>query len=175
MSYASIPAGKDLPNDFYVVIEIPANHDPIKYEVDKDMDCLLVDRFMATPMFYPANYGYIPNTLADDGDPLDVLVITPYPVQPGSVIRARAVGVLNMEDEAGGDAKLVAVPHDKLTTTYHDVKEIDDLPELLRDQIKHFFENYKTLEPGKWVKVQGWDNADAARKAIVDSVNAYKG
>ncbi|MAK92927.1 MAG: inorganic pyrophosphatase, partial [Oleibacter sp.] len=100
MSYASIPAGKDLPNDFYVVIEIPANHDPIKYEVDKDMDCLLVDRFMATPMFYPANYGYIPNTLADDGDPLDVLVITPYPVQPGSVIRARAVGVLNMEDEA---------------------------------------------------------------------------
>ena len=175
MSYNSIPAGKDLPNDFYVVIEIPANHAPIKYEIDKDMDCLLVDRFMATPMFYPANYGYIPNTLADDGDPLDVLVITPYPVQPGSVIRARAVGVLNMEDEAGGDAKLVAVPHDKLTTTYHDVKEIDDLPELLRDQIRHFFENYKTLEPGKWVKVQGWDNADAARKAIVDSVNAYKG
>lgn len=175
MSYNSIPAGKDLPNDFYVVIEIPANHAPIKYEIDKDMDCLLVDRFMATPMFYPANYGYIPNTLADDGDPLDVLVITPYPVQPGSVIRARAVGVLNMEDEAGGDAKLVAVPHDKLTQTYHNVREIEDLPELLRDQIRHFFENYKTLEPGKWVKVQGWDNAAAAKKAIEDAINAYKG
>ena len=175
MSYTSIPAGKDLPNDFYVVIEIPANHAPIKYEIDKDMDCLLVDRFMATPMFYPANYGYIPHTLADDGDPLDVLVITPYPVQAGSVIRCRPVGVLNMEDEAGGDAKLVAVPHDKLTQTYHNVREIEDLPELLRDQIRHFFENYKTLEPGKWVKVQGWDNAAAAKKAIEDAINAYKG
>src|SRR5690554_2013675 len=105
MSYKAIPAGKDLPNDFYVAIEIPANHSPIKYEIDEDMDCLMVDRFMATPMFYPANYGYIPNTLADDGDALDVLVITPYPVQPVSVIRSRAVGVLMMEDEAGGDAK----------------------------------------------------------------------
>ena len=134
MSYTNIPAGKDLPNDVYVVIEIPANHSPIKYEIDKDMDCLLVDRFMATPMFYPANYGYIPNTLADDGDPLDVLVITPYPVAPGSVIRARTVGVLNMEDEAGEDAKLVAVPHQKLTQMYNDVNDIDDVPQLLRDQ-----------------------------------------
>jgi len=174
MSYASIPAGKDLPNDFYVVIEIPANHDPIKYEVDKDMDCLLVDRFMATPMFYPANYGYIPNTLADDGDPLDVLVITPYPVQPGSVIRARAVGVLNMEDEAGGDAKLVAVPHEKLTQLYNDVKDIDDVPQLLRDQIAHFFENYKDLEKGKWVKVQGWGDAAEAKEMIVKAADAVK-
>ena len=155
MSYTNIPAGKDLPNDVYVVIEIPANHSPIKYEIDKDMDCLLVDRFMATPMFYPANYGYIPNTLADDGDPLDVLVITPYPVAPGSVIRARTVGVLNMEDEAGEDAKLVAVPHQKLTQMYNDVNDIDDVPQLLRDQIGHFFENYKDLEKGKWVKVKG--------------------
>ena len=139
MSYNSIPAGKDLPNDIYVVIEIPANHSPIKYEIDKDMDALMVDRFMATPMFYPANYGYISNTLADDGDALDVLVITPYPVQPGSVIRARPVGVLNMEDEAGGDAKLLAVPHEKLTQLYNDVKDIDDVPELLRAQISHFF------------------------------------
>ena len=175
MSYSKIPAGKDLPNDIYVAIEIPANHAPIKYEIDKDSDCLFVDRFMATPMFYPANYGFIPNTLADDGDPIDVLVVTPYPVQAGSVIRCRPVGVLNMEDEAGGDAKLVAVPHDKLTKSYTDVKDVEDLPQLLRDQIQQFFENYKTLEPGKWVKVQGWANAAEAKKAIEASVKAYKG
>ena len=175
MSYNSIPAGKDLPNDIYVVIEIPANHSPIKYEIDKDMDALMVDRFMATPMFYPANYGYISNTLADDGDALDVLVITPYPVQPGSVIRARPVGVLNMEDEAGGDAKLLAVPHEKLTQLYNDVKDIDDVPELLRAQISHFFENYKDLEKGKWVKVSGWGNAEDARRMITESAAAYKG
>ena len=174
MSYNSISAGKDLPNDVYVVIEIPANHSPIKYEIDKDMDCLMVDRFMATPMFYPANYGYISDTLADDGDPLDVLVVTPYPVAPGSVIRARPVGVLNMEDEAGEDAKLVAVPHEKLTQLYNDVKDIDDVPQLLRDQIGHFFENYKDLEKGKWVKVKGWGNADEARQMILDSAEAYK-
>lgn len=175
MSYNQIPAGKDLPNDIYVAIEIPANADPIKYEIDKDMDALLVDRFMATPMFYPANYGYIPDTLAPDGDPLDVLVVTPYPVAPGSVIRSRPVGILNMSDEAGSDAKLVAVPHQKLTSLYDDVQEIEDLPPLLIEQIKHFFENYKTLEKGKWVKVEGWDNADAARKAITDAAAAYKG
>lgn len=174
MSYNAISAGKDLPNDIYVVIEIPANHSPIKYEIDKDMDCLMVDRFMATPMFYPANYGYISNTLADDGDALDVLVITPYPVAPGSVIRARPVGVLNMEDEAGGDAKLVAVPHEKLTQLYNDVKDINDVPQLLRDQIQHFFENYKDLEKGKWVKVQGWGDAAEARDMIVKSVEAYE-
>ena len=174
MSYNAITAGNDLPNDVYVVIEIPANHAPIKYEIDKDMDCLMVDRFMATPMFYPANYGYISDTLADDGDPLDVLVVTPYPVAPGSVIRARPVGVLNMEDEAGEDAKLVAVPHEKLTQLYNDVKDIDDVPQLLRDQIGHFFENYKDLEKGKWVKVKGWGNADEARQMILDSAEAYK-
>ncbi|MEC8908449.1 MAG: inorganic diphosphatase [Pseudomonadota bacterium] len=174
MSYNAITAGKDLPNDVYVVIEIPANHAPIKYEIDKDMDCLMVDRFMATPMFYPANYGYISDTLADDGDPLDVLVVTPYPVAPGSVIRARPVGVLNMEDEAGEDAKLVAVPHEKLTQLYNDVPHIDDVPQLLRDQIGHFFENYKDLEKGKWVKVKGWGNADEARQMILDAAEAYK-
>ena len=174
MSYNAISAGKDLPNDIYVVIEIPANHSPIKYEIDKDMDCLMVDRFMATPMFYPANYGYISNTLADDGDALDVLVITPYPVAPGSVIRARPVGVLNMEDEAGGDAKLVAVPHEKLTQLYNDVNDINDVPQLLRDQIQHFFENYKDLEKGKWVKVQGWGDAAEARDMIMKSVEAYE-
>jgi inorganic pyrophosphatase len=175
MQFDNIPAGKNAPEDIYVAIEIPANSSPVKYELDKDMGALLVDRFMATPMFYPANYGFIPHTLADDGDALDVLVITPYPVQAGCVIRCRPVGVLNMEDEAGGDAKLVAVPHDKLTTAYANVQDVTDLPELLRNQIHHFFENYKALETGKWVKIQGWDNAAAAKKAIVDAIKAYGG
>lgn len=174
MNFDNVPAGKDVPNDIYVVIEIPANHDPIKYEIDKDSHAVFVDRFMATPMFYPANYGYIPNTLSEDGDPLDVLVVTPYPVVPGSVIRCRPVGILNMSDEAGKDAKLLAVPHDKLTTIYHDVKEAADLPKLLIEQIEHFFENYKDLEHGKWVKVDGWDNAEAARAEIEKSIAAYK-
>ncbi|EAR08949.1 inorganic diphosphatase [Reinekea blandensis] len=174
MSYNQIPAGKDVPNDVYVVIEIPANHDPIKYEIEKDYDALMVDRFMATPMFYPANYGYIPNTLADDGDAVDVLVVTPYPVVPGSVIRARPVGVLEMTDEAGSDAKVIAVPHDKLTTLYKDVKEATDLPALLLEQIKHFFENYKDLETGKWVKVDGWADAEKARQIITESFDAAK-
>lgn len=174
MIFDNIPAGKNPPDDIYVVVEIPANSSPIKYEIDKEMGAVLVDRFMATPMFYPANYGFIPHTLADDGDPLDVLVVTPYPVVPGSIVRCRPVGMLHMEDEAGEDAKLVAVPHDKLSPLYRDVKEIGDLPELLREQIKHFFENYKDLEHGKWVKVRSWDDANAARDAIVKSVEAYK-
>jgi len=174
MSYNNIPAGKDVPNDIYVVIEIPANNDPIKYEIDKDSDALFVDRFMGTPMFYPANYGYIPNTLSDDGDPLDVLVVTPYPVVAGSVIRARVVGKLDMEDDGGIDAKLIAVPHDKLTPLYKHVQEYTDLPELLIKQIEHFFTRYKDLEPGKWVKIQGWQNAEAARQEILKSVAAAK-
>jgi inorganic pyrophosphatase len=174
MSFSQIPAGKDLPNDVYVVIEIPANSDPVKYEIEKDCDALFVDRFMASPMFYPANYGYINDTLADDGDALDVLVITPYPVVPGSVIRCRPVGVLNMTDEAGEDAKLVAVPHEKLTQAYNDVNDIDDVPELLRNQIKEFFENYKNLEKGKWVKVESWEGADSARAKIVEAAAAYE-
>ncbi|MGC3871914.1 inorganic diphosphatase [Halomonas sp. GXIMD04776] len=173
MSYSKIPAGKELPHDIYVVIEIPANHAPIKYEIDKDMDALLVDRFMTTPMFYPANYGFITNTLADDGDPLDALVVTPYPIQAGSVIRARPVGILNMTDEAGEDAKLICVPHSKLAPVYDDVQEVTDLPELLRQQIAHFFENYKDLDKGKWVKVESWDGVAAAHAAIEKSVAAY--
>ena len=174
MSFNSIPPGKDVPNDLNVVIEIPANSDPIKYEIDKDSDAVFVDRFMSTPMFYPANYGYVPQTLADDGDPLDVLVITPYPVVPGSVIRCRPVGMLNMSDESGQDEKVIAVPHDKLTPLYKEVKEHTDLPALLIKQIEHFFEHYKDLEEGKWVKIDSWQNADAARKVILKSVNAYK-
>ena len=173
MSYSQVPAGKDLPNDVYVVIEIPANSEPVKYEIEKDCDALFVDRFMASPMFYPANYGYINDTLADDGDALDVLVVTPYPVVPGSVIRCRPVGVLNMTDEAGVDAKLIAVPHEKLTQAYNDVHDIDDVPELLRNQIKEFFENYKNLEKGKWVKVESWEGADSARAKIVAAAEAF--
>ncbi|REH38682.1 inorganic pyrophosphatase [Paraperlucidibaca baekdonensis] len=174
MSYAQIPAGKDLPNDIYVVIEIPANHAPIKYEIDKDADALFVDRFVGTAMFYPANYGYIPNTLSEDGDPLDVLVVTPHPVVPGAVIRARPIGMLMMEDESGVDAKLIAVPHAKLSPLYNDVHEHSDLPELLLRQIEHFFTHYKDLESGKWVKIMGWENADAARTEIMKSLEAAK-
>ena len=173
MGFANIPAGNDLPNDVNVIIEIPQNHDPIKYEVDKDYDAVLVDRFVATPMFYPANYGYIPQTLSEDGDPLDVLVVSPYPVMPGAVIRSRVVGVLNMSDESGQDAKLVAVPHTKLTKMYDHVNALDDLPELLLKQIVHYFENYKALEAGKWVKVDGWDDADAARNEVMASRQRY--
>lgn len=174
MSFDQIPSGKALPDDIYVIIEIPANSPPIKYEIEKEHNALFVDRFMATPMFYPTNYGYIPETLSEDGDALDVLVVTPYPVQAGSVVRCRPVGILNMSDEAGRDAKLLAVPHDKLTVLYHDVKEPADLPQLLIKQIEHFFENYKDLEKGKWVKVENWEGAVAAREAIMKAAAAYK-
>ena len=174
MSYSNIPAGKDAPNDIYVIIEIPANAAPIKYEIDKDSDALFVDRFMGTATFYPANYGYVPNTLSLDGDPLDVLVVTPYPVEPGSVIRCRPVGKLNMEDDGGIDAKLVAVPHEKLTPIYKDVQEYTDLPPLLISQIEHFFQHYKDLEPGKWVKLSGWENADVAKQEVMSSIAAYQ-
>ncbi len=175
MSYTKIPAGKDLPNDIYAIIEIPANHAPIKYEIDKDFDALMVDRFMTAPMFYPANYGYINNTLSEDGDPVDVLVITPYPVAPGAVIRCRPIGVLLMSDEAGKDAKLVAVPHEKLAKEYADITEASQLPSLLTQQIEHFFRRYKDLEDGKWVEIDGWADADTARAEILKAAAAYQG
>ena len=174
MSYNNIPPGKDAPNDIYVVIEIPTNSDPIKYEVDKDSDALFVDRFLGTPMFYPANYGYIPNTLSEDGDAADVMVVTPYPVVAGSVIRCRPVGMLRMEDESGIDAKIVAVPHEKLTPIYKNVQEYTDLPELLLKQMEHFFTHYKDLEPGKWVKISGWGGSDEAKQEILKSIEAAK-
>ncbi|MDG2915619.1 inorganic diphosphatase [Bisgaard Taxon 10/6] len=174
MGLEIVPAGKELPDDIYVVIEIPANSDPIKYEVDKETGTLFVDRFMATAMFYPANYGYVNHTLSSDGDPVDVLVPTPYPLQPGSVIRCRPVGVLKMTDEAGGDAKVVAVPHSKLTKEYDHIKDVNDLPALLKAQIQHFFESYKALEAGKWVKVEGWEGVESARKEILDSFERAK-
>jgi inorganic pyrophosphatase len=174
MSINDIPAGKNIPDEINVIIEIPANSDPVKYEVDKDTGALMVDRFMATAMFYPCNYGYIPNTLSEDGDPLDVLVPTPYPLINGAVIKCRPVGVLKMEDESGIDAKLIAVPVDKLSVIYREVQEATDLPALLLQQIEHFFEHYKDLEKGKWVKVQGWADAAEAKAEIVKSVAAVK-
>lgn len=174
MGLELVPAGKELPDDIYVIIEIPANANPIKYEVDKETGSLFVDRFMATAMFYPANYGYVNNTLSSDGDPVDVLVPTPYPLQPGSVIRCRPVGVLKMTDEAGGDAKVVAVPHTKLSKEYDHIKDVNDLPALLKAQIQHFFESYKALEAGKWVKVEGWGDVNEARKEILDSFERAK-
>ena len=175
MSYNQIPAGKDLPNDIYVAIEIPANSSPIKYEIEKEFDALMVDTIVVSLMHYSASYGRVQNTLSEDGDALDVLVVTPYPVVPGSVIRARPIGILNMSDEAGKDAKLIAVPHDKLSVLYQDVKEPSDLPALLIEQIEHFFENYKDLEKGKWVKIDGWAGSEAAKAEIMKAAAAYKG
>lgn len=173
MSLNAVPAGKNLPDEINVIIEIPAHADPVKYEVDKESGAIFVDRFMATCMHYPTNYGYVPHTLSEDGDPVDVLVITPFPLLAGSVIKCRPVGVLNMTDESGKDAKVLAVPIDKLSTIYRGVTEIDQVPELLKNQLVHFFEHYKDLEPNKWVKVDGWSNAEAAKAEIVGSVERY--
>ena len=174
MSLNNVPSGKSLPDDFNVIIEISANSDPIKYEVDKDSGCVFVDRFMGTAMHYPCNYGYINNTIAGDGDPVDVLVVTPFALPPGVVIRCRPLGMLAMEDEGGQDAKLLAVPVSKLTPLYNDVKTYEDMPELLRKQIAHFFEHYKDLEPGKWVKVVGWQGIAEAQKEVMDGVARYQ-
>ena len=173
MSLHNVTPGAKAPQEFNVIIEIPMNADPIKYEVDHESGALFVDRFMSTAMHYPCNYGYIPNTLAGDGDPLDVLVHTPHNVISGTVIRCRPIGILKMSDEAGEDAKLVAVPVSKLTPRYDDVHEVTDLPKLLQAQICHFFEHYKDLEEGKWVKVEGWGNAAEAKEEIIKSIAAF--
>ncbi len=174
MSLNNVPAGKDLPNDFNVIIEIPMNGDPVKYEVDKESGAIFVDRFMSTAMHYPCNYGYIPNTLSDDGDPVDVLVVTPFPLLPGVVVRCRTIGVLKMTDEAGTDAKLLAVPVDKLLPLYKDWQKPEDANPFLINQIQHFFEHYKDLEKGKWVKVDGWGSADEAKAEILAGVANYE-
>ena len=174
MSLSAVPPGDHLPDEINVIIEIPANTDPIKYEVDKVSGAVFVDRFMATPMFYPCNYGYVPDTLADDGDPLDVLVITPYPVLSGSVIPSRPVGVLKMRDEAGDDAKILAVPADRLTAEYLEVQSPETVHNQLLRRIEHFFDHYKDLEPGKWVKIESWGGVDEARSIIEDSVRRHQ-
>ena len=147
---------------------------PIKYEIDKDSGAVIVDRFIATPMTYPCNYGFMPGTLSDDGDPIDILVVSQHSIQPGAVIRCRPIGVLLMEDESGKDEKIIAVPHSKITTYYENIKEATDLPKILRDQIKHFFEHYKDLEPEKWVKVAGWSDSETAKSLIMDAINNAK-
>ena len=170
MSLQNISSGKNPPDDFYTVIEIPAQSEPVKYEVDKETGTLFVDRFMATAMYYPCNYGYVPGTIAGDGDPVDVLVIAPFPLLSGSVIRCRPLGLLQMTDEKGEDAKILAVPVGKLTTIYDPLKSYRDVCESLRNSIVHFFEHYKDLEKGKWVKVDGWKDIDAARQEIMNSI-----
>jgi inorganic pyrophosphatase len=174
MSLHNVSAGAKLPEEFNVIIEIPANAAPIKYEVDKESGAMFVDRFMGTSMHYPCNYGYVPNTLSEDGDPVDVLVVTPFPLSLGVVVRCRALGMLKMEDESGIDAKLIAVPVEKLCPMYKDIKSREDLPTLLLDQVQHFFEHYKDLEKGKWVKVTGWEGIESAHKELVDGVARYK-
>ena len=174
MSLDNVTPGKKVPDLFNVIIEIPMNADPVKYEVDKESGAIFVDRFMGTAIHYPCNYGYIPKTISDDGDPVDVLVITPFPLIPGVVVSCRAIGVLKMDDEAGGDAKLLAVPEDKILPIYTHWQKPEDMNELRLKQIQHFFEHYKDLEKGKWVKVKGWDGIEAAKKEVVDSIERYK-
>ena len=174
MSLDRVPAGKDVPNDCNVVIEIPMRADPIKYEVDKETGAVFVDRFMSTAMHYPCNYGYIPQTLSDDGDPCDVLVLSPMPLITGVVVRCRPIGMLKLDDEAGGDAKILAVPIDKLSSLYRHVKSPRDLPEITTRQIAHFFEHYKDLEPGKWVRVGIWVEAEEAKREIIDSIARFE-
>jgi inorganic pyrophosphatase len=174
MSLNLVSSGRDLPNDFNVIIEIPMNADPIKYEVDKESGAIFVDRFMGTAMHYPCNYGYVPNTLSDDGDPVDVLVITPFPLFPGVVVRCRPIGVLKMSDEAGEDAKVLAVPVDKVLSIYSHWQKPEDLNELRLRQIQHFFEHYKDLEKGKWVKIEGWFGPEDAKLEIMNGVASYQ-
>ena len=174
MSLNDVNSGRDVPNDFNVIIEIPMNADPIKYEVDKDSGAIFVDRFMGTAMHYPCNYDYVPKTISDDGDPVDVLVITPFALIPGVVVRCRPLGMLKMSDEAGGDAKVLAVPVDKVLPIYSHWQKPEDLNDLRLQQIQHFFEHYKDLEKGKWVKIEGWVGPEEAKAEIVDGVAKYK-
>ena len=174
MSLHNVSPGERAPAEFNVIVEIPMNADPVKYEIDEESGAMFVDRFMATSMHYPCNYGYIPETLSEDGDPCDVLVITPYPLLPGVVVTCRPIGVLNMEDEAGGDAKLLAVPIDKILPIYTHWQKPEDMHDLRLQQIQHFFEHYKDLEAGKWVKVKGWEGPESAKEEIRQGVASYR-
>lgn len=174
MNLDRVSSGADLPNEINVIIEIPSHSDPVKYEVDKETGAMFVDRFMGTAMHYPCNYGYVPHTLSKDGDPADVLVVTPVPLITGSVIACRPVGVLKMTDESGDDAKILAVPTTKLCRSYECVSELEDMPQVLVNQIAHFFEHYKDLDEGKWVRVEGWGNADEAKAELLASVEMFK-
>ena len=174
MSLDKVTPGKKVPDAFNVIIEIPMNADPVKYEVDKESGAIFVDRFMSTSMHYPTNYGYVPKTISGDGDPVDVLVITPVPLIPGVVVTCRPIGILKMQDEAGEDGKVLAVPTDKILSIYTQWQKPEDLNPLRLKTISHFFEHYKDLEPGKWVKVVGWGNAAEAEQMILEAIERAK-
>lgn len=174
MRIDAISIGKNPPEDINVIIEVPVGGEPIKYELDKEAGTLFVDRFLYTPMRYPGNYGFVPHTLSADGDPIDVLVCNTRTIVPGAVINCRPIGVLVMEDEAGGDEKILAVPSTKITKRYDRIKSYKDLPEITLEQIRHFFEHYKDLEPGKWVKLNHIGDAAEARKLIVEAIERAK-
>ena len=173
MRIDAIAIGKNPPEDVNVIVEVPVGGHPIKYEMDKEAGALVVDRFLYTPMTYPGNYGFVPHTLSEDGDPIDVLIASTRPLIPGCVINVRPIGVLMMEDNSGKDEKIIAVPSPKLTLRYEKVQEYTDLPEITVKQIEHFFEHYKDLEPGKWVKTYGWRGAAEARQLIIESIARY--
>jgi inorganic pyrophosphatase len=173
MNLDKVTKGKNAPNEINVIIEIPAHAEPVKYELDKETGAMFVDRFMNTAMHYPCNYGYVPHTLSPDGDPVDVLVLTTYALIPGSVIQCRPIGVLKMTDESGDDAKILAVPIDRLSKHYRNVADFRDIPEITLEQIAHFFEHYKDLDEGKWVRVEGWGGADEAKQEILDSITMF--
>jgi len=173
MSLDNVTPGKNAPVEFNVVIEIPMNADPVKYEVDKPTGAIFVDRFMSTAMHYPTNYGYVPRTISGDGDPVDVLVITPVPLIPGVVVTCRAIGILKMEDEAGQDGKVLAVPTNKILSLYSKWEKPEDLQPLRLKTIAHFFEHYKDLEEGKWVKILGLEGPESARQEISDGIANY--
>ncbi len=173
MGLDMVPAGSDLPHKINVIIEIPKDSEPVKYEVDKASGAIFVDRILSTPMRYPCNYGYIPHTVCGDGDPADVLVILPLTLIPGSVIRCRPVGVLRMTDEAGGDEKILAVPDDRVFAGYSHIQDIGQVSSHWLERIGHFFEHYKDLEPGKWVKLDGWGDAAAARAIVTEALERY--
>jgi inorganic pyrophosphatase len=174
MALDLVPTGRSVPDDLNVIVEIPKDADPVKYEVDKATGAIFVDRILSTPMRYPCNYGYVPHTLCGDGDPADVLVILPLPLVPGSVIRCRPVGVLMMQDEAGSDEKLLAVPVDKVFNGYSHVHDIDQVSKHWLERIGHFFEHYKDLEKGKWVKISGWGDAAMARRIVTEAVARFE-
>ena len=170
-----LSAGNDIPRQFNVVVEIPADGKAIKYEVDKDSGLLMVDRFMPTAMHYPLDYGYVPSTLAGDGDPVDVLVLTPEPVQAGCLVSCRAIGMLVMHDEAGEDNKVLAVPVEKACAEFAHIQSLEDVSALMLQRIEHFFTSYKALEPGKWVKIDGWRDQATAHLEIQSGVDQYNG
>ena len=174
MNLDAIAIGNNPPEDVNVVIEVAIGGEPIKYEMNKAAGTLFVDRFLYTPMRYPGNYGFVPHTLSDDGDPIDVLVANTRPIVPGAVINVRPIGVLQMEDDGGGDEKIIAVPSPRLTKRYVQVKNYTDLPAITLEQIQHFFEHYKDLEPGKWVRMAGWGDAAEARQFIAEAIARAK-